>query len=70
MIKIRLKLLDLNTSGRLTKAPKPNRDSDGENVIISDTITPHDPSYKQSPFSSKTNFIIVENRAFKLQVQI
>jgi hypothetical protein len=53
MIKIRLKLLDLNISGSFTKAPKPNRDSDGENVIISDTITPHGLSYKQRPFNSK-----------------
>jgi hypothetical protein len=47
MIKIRLKLLDFNTSGSFTKAPNPNRDSDGENVIISDTITSHALSHNQ-----------------------
>jgi hypothetical protein len=41
MMKIRLKLLDFNTSGSFSRALKPNRDSDGENVIISDIITPH-----------------------------
>jgi hypothetical protein len=47
MIKIRLKLLDFNNPGSFIKAPKPNIDGDGENVMISDTITPFGLNYKQ-----------------------
>jgi hypothetical protein len=52
MIKIRLKLLDSNTSGSFTKAPKPNSEGEGENVMISDTIIPLGLSYKQRPLNN------------------
>jgi hypothetical protein len=52
MIKIRLKLLDFNNPGSFTKAPKPNIDGEGENMMISDTITPFGLNYKQKSFNS------------------
>jgi hypothetical protein len=72
MIKIRLKLLDFNTSGSFTKAPNPNRDSDGENVIISDTITPHALSYNQRSFNSKqtSSSLKTEFSNYKLRSKI
>jgi hypothetical protein len=51
MIKIRLRLLDFNNSGSFTKAPNPKIDGDGENVMISDKITPPGLTYKQRPFN-------------------
>jgi hypothetical protein len=40
MNKIRRKFLNLNNPGSFSKAPNPKRDGDGENVMISDKMTP------------------------------
>jgi hypothetical protein len=47
MIKIRLKFLDFNNPGSFTKAPNPKMDGDGENVMISDKMTPLGLTYQQ-----------------------